>query len=62
MSGLQNGPLTDRTVHLCIDMQRIFSTEGPWPTPWMERVLPTVVRIGRSLHIRKAAVALVFVG
>lgn len=45
MSGLQNGPLTDRTVHLCIDMQRIFSTEGPWPTPWMERVLPAVVRI-----------------
>ncbi|WP_262297671.1 cysteine hydrolase family protein [Microvirga sesbaniae] len=32
-------------LHLCIDMQRLFSTEGPWPTPWMERVLPTVVRI-----------------
>lgn len=45
MSGLKNGPLNDRTVHLCIDMQRIFSTEGPWPTPWMERVLPTVARI-----------------
>lgn len=45
MSGLQHGPLNERTVHLCIDMQRIFSTEGPWPTPWMERVLPTVVRI-----------------
>jgi nicotinamidase-related amidase len=26
-------------------MQRIFSTEGPWPTPWMERVLPNVARI-----------------
>jgi len=45
MSGLKHGPLNDRTVHLCIDMQRIFSTEGPWPTPWMERVLPTVARI-----------------
>ena len=21
-------------------MQRIFSAEGPWPTPWMDRVLP----------------------
>jgi nicotinamidase-related amidase len=38
-------PLTDKTVHLCIDMQRIFSTEGPWATPWMERVLPVVAEI-----------------
>jgi nicotinamidase-related amidase len=22
------------------DMQRIFSAEGPWPTPWMDKVLP----------------------
>jgi len=22
-------PLTERTVHLCVDMQRIFSHEGP---------------------------------
>jgi hypothetical protein len=29
-------PLTPRTVHLCIDMQRIFSSDGPWATPWME--------------------------
>lgn len=33
-------PLTERSVHLCIDMQRLFSEEGPWPTPWMKRVLP----------------------
>ena len=26
-------PLTERSVHLCVDMQRIFSAEGPWPTP-----------------------------
>ena len=31
-------PLTERSVHLCVDMQRIFSAEGPWPTPWMDRV------------------------
>lgn len=36
---------TPRTVHLCIDMQRIFSSEGPWATPWMERVLPVVTEI-----------------
>src|SRR3954470_61991 len=32
-------------VHLCVDLQRIFSSDGPWPTPWRERVLPTVTRI-----------------
>src|ERR1043165_843449 len=35
-------PLTRRTVDLCVDMQRLFSTEGPWPTPWMDQVLPVV--------------------
>jgi nicotinamidase-related amidase len=38
-------PLTSRTVHLCIDMQRIFSAEGPWVTPWMDRVLPLVTEL-----------------
>ena len=38
-------PLTPRTVHLCVDMQRIFSSEGPWATPWMERVLPVVTEL-----------------
>jgi nicotinamidase-related amidase len=38
-------PLTERSVHLCVDVQRIFSAEGPWPTPWMERVLPVVVTL-----------------
>src|SRR5438132_13472460 len=39
-------PLTERSVHLCVDMQRRFSTEGPWPTPWMDRVLPVVSGLG----------------
>ena len=38
-------PLTERSVHLCVDTQRIFSAEGPWPTPWMERVLPVAVSL-----------------
>lgn len=37
--------LTERTVHLCLDMQRLFSAEGPWPTPWMDRVLPLVATL-----------------
>lgn len=39
------GPLTARTLHLCLDMQRLFSVDGPWHTPWMERVLPVVTRV-----------------
>lgn len=35
----------DRAVHLCLDMQRLFGPEGPWPTPWLERVMPAVVRL-----------------
>lgn len=32
-------------AHLCIDMQNIFAPGGLWATPWMERVLPTIVSI-----------------
>jgi nicotinamidase-related amidase len=40
-------PLTKRTVHLCIDMQNMFSPGGPWPTPWMDRVVPVVTELVR---------------
>ena len=26
-------------------MQRLFSEDGPWPTPWMARVLPQAVKL-----------------
>jgi nicotinamidase-related amidase len=42
-------PLTERSVHLCVDMQRLFSADGPWPTPWMGRVLP-VAAVLASRH------------
>jgi nicotinamidase-related amidase len=38
-------PLTPRTIHLCVDMQQLFSAVGPWPTPWMHRVLPVVTAL-----------------
>jgi nicotinamidase-related amidase len=38
-------PLTERSLHLCVDMQRLFSSEGPWPTPWMDRTLPIIAEI-----------------
>jgi len=41
--GLRFGPLGESWVHLCIDMQRMFSEQTEWYTPWMARVLPNVV-------------------
>jgi nicotinamidase-related amidase len=26
-------------------MQRLFAANGPWPTPWMPRVLPNIVKL-----------------
>lgn len=40
MARMQAPIRIQRAVHLCIDMQRLFSDDGPWPTPWMKRVLP----------------------
>jgi nicotinamidase-related amidase len=45
MGKFETRPLTRNTVHLCVDMQRLFTDEGPWPTPWMPRVLPVVTEI-----------------
>jgi nicotinamidase-related amidase len=45
-------PLTEKTVHLCIDMQGIFAPGGPWATPWMERVLPVVTEIAGRFPAR----------
>src|ERR1700704_846034 len=45
--GLPFGPLTGRSIHLCIDMQRLFAEPTPWHTPWMGRVLPIVEEIAR---------------
>ena len=42
---LQLGPLTPRTVHLAIDMQRLFAPGSPWASPWIERILPMVAAI-----------------
>jgi len=28
-----------------VDMQLLFSADGPWPTPWLDRVLPVVEEI-----------------
>ena len=47
LSGVMHGPIGPGAVHLCVDMQRLFSEDGPWPTPWMSRVLPVVGELAR---------------
>ncbi len=54
---LIHGPLSAGTAHLCVDMQKLFGPQGPWPTPWMERVLPVVAHLaerfaGRNVFTR----------
>jgi nicotinamidase-related amidase len=33
-------------------MQQLFGAEGPWPTPWLERVLPIAVRLAERFPER----------
>jgi nicotinamidase-related amidase len=44
-TGLRFGPLSGATLHLCIDMQTLFAERTDWHVPWLERVLPAVVRL-----------------
>jgi nicotinamidase-related amidase len=46
--GLRFGPLDNRAVHVCVDMQRLFAEDTPWRTPWMRRVLPNVVALAAA--------------
>jgi Isochorismatase family len=46
-SGLPFGPLTGRSIHLCIDMQGLFAEPTPWHTPWAAPVLPLIEEIVR---------------
>jgi len=39
-------------IHLCLDMQLMFGRNGPWPTPWMERVLPKVLHLAETMPAR----------
>ncbi|TPM30051.1 cysteine hydrolase [Mesorhizobium sp. B2-3-4] len=40
--GLVHGPLGKSAVHICVDMQGLFGTAGPWPVPWAKEVLPAI--------------------
>lgn len=40
--------LSRDTIHLCVDMQRMFAGNSPWSFPWMPRVLPNIVRLASA--------------
>ena len=44
-ASLAYGKLTERTIHLCVDMQNMFALETPWRVAWMPEVLPAVRQI-----------------
>ena len=44
MAGL-HAPLPTTTVHLCVDMQRMFVEDTEWRTPWAEQVMPVLVKL-----------------
>jgi nicotinamidase-related amidase len=46
--GLRFGPLEKTTVHVCVDMQRLFAESTPWQTPWMARVAPRIVELAAA--------------
>jgi nicotinamidase-related amidase len=50
--GLTHGPLGENCLHLCVDMQRLFAPGGPWPVPWVEKVLPAVEELA-ARHSRR---------
>ncbi|WP_435169299.1 cysteine hydrolase family protein [Falsirhodobacter sp. 1013] len=51
MSGLIFGPIGPNTIHLCVDMQRLFGPGSPWAVPWMDGIMPQL----EELSARHAA-------
>ncbi len=44
-STLRDEPLSETTVHLCVDVQRLFGPGTEWALPWLERVVPSLVQL-----------------
>lgn len=42
---LIHGPIGPASIHLCVDMQRLFDVGSPWAIPWLGRVLPRIEAI-----------------
>ncbi len=37
--------LCDHSVHLCVDMQRMFAEQTEWSTPWAVKILPQIIAL-----------------
>jgi nicotinamidase-related amidase len=44
-NALRFGVVSENTIHLCVDMQRMFAGPTEWQMPWLPRVLPNIVAI-----------------
>lgn len=42
----------DGTVHLCVDMQRLFGPGSPWSVPWLEKVLDPIAGLADRMAER----------
>jgi nicotinamidase-related amidase len=47
-NSLRFGPVPENTVHLCVDMQRMFAGATEWQMPWLPRVLPNIIAISEA--------------
>jgi nicotinamidase-related amidase len=45
---LRYGPPDQNSIHICVDMQRMFAEGTEWKMPWLERVLPSIVEISAA--------------
>lgn len=45
---LRYGPPGQNSIHICVDMQRMFAEGTEWRLPWLERVLPSIVEISAA--------------
>jgi nicotinamidase-related amidase len=45
---LRYGAPGETAVHICVDMQRMFSEGTEWKMPWLARVLPNVVALSAA--------------
>ena len=46
--GLPHGALGNSSLHVCVDMQRLFAEQTDWHTPWMMRIVPQIARLAAS--------------
>ncbi|MCV2449219.1 MULTISPECIES: cysteine hydrolase family protein [Paracoccus] len=42
---LRFGPLGPETLHLCVDMQKLFAPGSPWAVPWIQKTRPAVATL-----------------